>query len=335
MQGIQRGVSLYSFQEEFFLGTMNLDAQIAAAASFGALGIEVIPHQTFASYPDLSDREVEHWHELHALHGTTPVAYDSFADSRRITGRMLSSDELLDDLVRDMGLARRLGCEIVRVQMNTPLDVFEEAARHAEEFDQRLAIEVHAPMTYESRWIKRFIDVIDRVDNGRLGLMGDMSTFSPTFSPVIYDWARSIGASRRLLDYVKSAYEGPEPKSFHTLGAELGYLGATGVEASLGGLTGYMTSVDPETLVPHLPYLFHIQAKFWDMVGDDHEGSIDYSGVIEVLARHGWSGYLSSEYEGNRFIQDRMPVDSVDQLRRQHSMLKRLIEQHSKLASHV
>ena len=48
---IKRGVSLYSFQEEYFLRTMSLEDCIAAAADIGALGIEIIPEQSIPGYP--------------------------------------------------------------------------------------------------------------------------------------------------------------------------------------------------------------------------------------------------------------------------------------------
>ena len=44
-----------------------------------------------------------------------------------------------------------------------------------------------------------------------------------------------------------------------------------------------------------------------------------------MLIEGGYSGYLSSEYEGNRHIQDVSPVDSVEQVRRQQVMFKRLL----------
>jgi hypothetical protein len=47
--------------------------------------------------------------------------------------------------------------------------------------------------------------------------------------------------------------------------------------------------------------------------------------VIPELVKAGWEGTLSSEYEGNRWIQDVSPVDSREQVRRQHVMFERLI----------
>ena len=73
----------------------------------------------------------------------------------------------------------------------------------------------------------------------------------------------------------------------------------------------------------------HIQAKFYEMVvdetGADVEYSIPYVRIVPILVEGGFDGYLSSEYEGNRHIQDAYPVDSVDQVRRQHAMFRRLL----------
>lgn len=41
-QKIKRGVSLYSFQNETYLGKMSLDQAIGHCAAFGARGIEVV-----------------------------------------------------------------------------------------------------------------------------------------------------------------------------------------------------------------------------------------------------------------------------------------------------
>ncbi|MEG8046709.1 hypothetical protein QP175_11150 [Sphingomonas aerolata] len=49
---IKRGVSLYSFQNETFLGKMTLEDCIRTCAEMGATGIEVIGEQTFWGGPN-------------------------------------------------------------------------------------------------------------------------------------------------------------------------------------------------------------------------------------------------------------------------------------------
>ena len=63
---IKRGVSLYSFQNETFLGLMNLEDCIRTCAEMGAMGIEIVGEQTFWHHPEqpVDDGDIANWHEL-------------------------------------------------------------------------------------------------------------------------------------------------------------------------------------------------------------------------------------------------------------------------------
>ena len=63
-QKIKRGVSLYSFQNETYLGKMSLDQAIGHCAAFGARGIEVVGEQTFAGWPEcgMPEAAIADWH---------------------------------------------------------------------------------------------------------------------------------------------------------------------------------------------------------------------------------------------------------------------------------
>ena len=82
---------------------------------------------------------------------------------------------------------------------------------------------------------------------------------------------------------------------------------------------------NPKRLTEYMPYIFHIHAKFYEMLDDGTEYSIPYDKIIPALQAGNYQGFLSSEYEGNRHIQDAFPVDSVEQVRRQHAMFERLL----------
>ena len=60
MSKIKRGVSLYSFQEEMFLGQMSVEDCVSFAASIGATGIEVLPEQNMPSFPHFWGYRVSH-----------------------------------------------------------------------------------------------------------------------------------------------------------------------------------------------------------------------------------------------------------------------------------
>lgn len=90
-----------------------------------------------------------------------------------------------------------------------------------------------------------------------------------------------------------------------------------------------------ETLRELAPYVTHVHGKFNNMSavpgapGEYQELTIDYPLAIGALVAGGFDGYIDSEYEGQRYFQDRGVEeleDEVEQVRRHQEMLKRLIE---------
>lgn len=321
---VKRGVSLYSFQEEVFLKKLDLEGAIAACARMGARGIEIIPEQSFDNFPNLTDEQVDAWFGYHRTHGTTPTAYDMFIDLKRRPDRMMTTQEGIESIVRDIKLANRLGCKYMRVIVNTPTEVFEAAAPYAEEYDVKLGVEIHAPMRYDHRWIQRVLEVIHRVDSTHLGLVPDMGIHVLNFPRVVSERFKRDGATPEIVDYIVDVFN-DHPDDLETLTREVAWRGGNALDVSFAtNVTGY-NWVDPKEMIPHLPYIFHIHAKFYEMVDDDHEFSIPYRDIVPVLVENDWNGYLSSEYEGNRHIQDIEPVDSVEQVRRQQAMFARLL----------
>jgi len=86
-----------------------------------------------------------------------------------------------------------------------------------------------------------------------------------------------------------------------------------------------MAMQNPKDLLPIMPSIYNIHGKFYEMTEDLVEYSIPYDEVIPVLIEGGYDGYFDSEYEGQRQIQDITEVDSCEQVRRQHVMLRRLL----------
>ena len=77
--------------------------------------------------------------------------------------------------------------------------------------------------------------------------------------------------------------------------------------------------VDPADFADIAQYVVFIQAKFHDI--DEHleDQQIPWQPVLRALKDAGYTGYLSSEYEG-----EREPWRSIEQVRRQHSLIRRI-----------
>ena len=101
--------------------------------------------------------------------------------------------------------------------------------------------------------------------------------------------------------------------------------GGNARDISLAGMVGHYCDIDPREMLEHMRFIGHVHAKFYEMTDDKDEYSIPYGEIISVLKQGGYDGYLCSEYEGNRHIQDAFTVDSIEQVRRHQAMLAQLI----------
>lgn len=321
---IKRGVSLYSFQEEMFLGRMTIEDCVAFAASIGAKGIEILPEQNIPSFPNVSDSEVGWWKELMARHGTELTCYDMFLDTKVRKDRLMTDDEQVASIVRDLNLCHRLGIRRMRILVFVRADILERCVPYAEDLDVHMGIEVHAPFHIEHAWILRTIEVADRLGTKHLGMLPDMGVFMKHYPPVWRARFERQGARPEIAQFIVDQHEQkvmPEYTIFEVAVNQKG----NQAEVAMAETLRHNPFSNPRRIREYIPYFHHIQAKFYEMDDDATDPSIAYDEVIPELVAGGWDGYLSSEYEGNRWVQDFQPVDSREQVRRQHRMFERLI----------
>lgn len=95
-----------------------------------------------------------------------------------------------------------------------------------------------------------------------------------------------------------------------------------------------LSRTSPELLRQLAKHVVSVHAKFYNMSpipgtpGQFQDIAIDYESGIAALRQGGYQGYVNSEYEGQRYWQDRWRadmMDEVDQVRQHQEMLKRLI----------
>ena len=113
--GIKRGVSLYSYQEEYYLRKLTLEQCIAQAAKIGAYGIESIGEQMMPGFPNLSDAFYEQWRGWMQQYGTAASCHDAMLDTKKYKNRHLTLDECTAEFERDIKHASKLGCKVIRV----------------------------------------------------------------------------------------------------------------------------------------------------------------------------------------------------------------------------
>jgi Xylose isomerase-like TIM barrel len=322
--GLRRAVSLYSYQEEFFLKKMNLEDCIAAAASTGATGIEIVGEQSIRGCPKLpSDAFVDQWFGWMDKYGVTPVAHDMFMDYTKKKGHYWTDNEAVESFKQDIRFAHKLGFKVIRVIVNVTPEIMEKIIPFAEDHDVKLGIEVHSPWHINSAWMYRHWEVMERTGTKHFGFIPDMGAFTKRLARVQVERLIRQGADPKIAEFVCEQHEKGVMAEY--IIAKVAQMTNKRIDMAVAELSRHNIMVNPISLLQHSDRIIHIHGKFYEMLEDYTEYSIPYKEVIDVLKKGNVNCYISSEYEGNRHIQDVYEVDSVEQVRRHQEMLKRLI----------
>lgn len=324
---IKRGVSLYSFQNETFLGQMNLEDCVRTCAEMGATGIEIVGEQTFWGWPEVGvpDSEIAHWHALMAKYGTTPVSHDFMVDYKRYKGRVMSHEEQVASVKKDIDFGARLGMKYIRSLVSIAPEVLVACAGYAEDKGIAILLEVHAPLHFDHPWIIRHAEAYEKSGSKALGFLPDMGMFLHRFPRIWKERFIRNGVPRHIADYIEKAYE-DRVLSEYVLN-DVREMGGTGPALGMAETLRHNAAFEPKRMLDFMPRIHNIHGKFYEMTEDDVEYSIPYDEIVAVLKQGGFAGHICSEYEGNRWVEDAEEVQSVEQVRRQHRMLCRLLDQ--------
>ena len=329
---IKRGVSLYSFQEEYFLRKMSLEDILAACDKLDIRGIEILGDQMIPNYPNISPAFFDQWHGWMGKYNLQPVCLDMFLDWNKFNGRIMTDDERLESIKKDIVNANKLGCTVIRVIHDVNTGILERAAETAEKNNVILALEIHAPSYYDSPFEQELLKLYQRMNTPYLGFTLDMGVYCKKVPRVAIERLKRDGMKNEIADYLEQGYNNGTLPTSHELGvvneelpAIIRKMGGTEEDVMGAFMATHMIYGDPAILKDYIPYTYHVHGKFYEMLPDYTEYSIPYEEIIPILQKGGFKGYIDSEYEGNRWIQDAYDVDSVEQVRRQHVMLKRLL----------
>ena len=260
---------------------MSLEDCLADVADMGATDIEILADTHVAGYPSPSSEWVDRWLTLVDRAGLRPTCYSSWLDTRLHRDRALSLDEAVAILRRDLELAHRLGFSIVRPKLGVvsldlipdPIwrDTVERVLPDAAELGIAIAPEIHSPTPLRSRIVDDYVDLVRETGTEHFGLLIDTGIFQTE--------ERKGGHGDSV--YV---FGDPEPELRERVAREM----------------SKPLAVDPADLVDLMPYVVHVHAKFWDMTDDLTDPHIPYDGIVRALVEGGFTGSVSSEYEGPR-----------------------------------
>jgi sugar phosphate isomerase/epimerase len=237
---------------------------------------------------------------------------------------------MLESVKRDIDHAARLGCSVIRVIVITPPEVIEACLPYAAEKRVKLALEIHAPRHFDDEWIQQHYALYEQHGPQWVGFTPDMGIFVKRVPRVAMERFLREGATERIVEHVVDSYDGSAggtglPPDLSHLVDEVERMGGNAVDVQAARFASRMTWSDPERLRDFMPYIHHIHAKFYEMTDEGLVYSIPYEDVVPILVDGGYAGSLSSEYEGQRHMQDVFEVDEIEQVRRQQRLFARLL----------
>jgi len=285
------GVSLYSYTDD--LGTvMTLDDAFDHVADTGSTGIEILGEASVPNYPEPPAAWIDHWFAQLDRYKLEPTNFASWVDTRIQIDRNMSAEEGAAQIAQDLRLAHRLGFQFVRPKFGvidgelTPDPIWEPAVERnldlAHELSLAILPEIHSPTPIRHPVTDAYIAFIERTGTKNFGLLIDTGIFQDR---PIDAWGG--GATEEI---------------------------KKGAASFLNGI-----NVPVEHLDDVIRYVGFIQAKFHNIDENLHDHNIPWDRIVPALKRLGYTGYLSSEYEGARD-----PWVAIEQVRRQHALIRKL-----------
>lgn len=347
---IRRGVSLYSYQQEQFFEKMTWKDMIANVHDqLQTDGIEIIMDSCVPHYPFPTEQFIFDWNNQMARYDMKAVTADLFLDVHQFRDHVMNHREAAQRLKNDIVIAAKMGFENVRTLSSVPIDVIEMALETAEKYNVRIGKEIHFPIPIKRRTVtknkygmsavrdfrlvEQIMELRDKTGSPYVGLVPDFGIFQHKASQVTIDYERRNAKYPEEVDFI---VENCRNYSFDEL-VDLAHEKYPDGEMSITSMERislHEPVSQPEDIKEIIPYILSIHGKFYDMTeipgkpGCYEDVCIDYENPIRYLVEGHYDGYINSEYEGQRDQQDRgydhLP-DEVEQVRRHHEMLERLI----------
>lgn len=349
--GIKRGVSLYSYQQAQFFKQMDWKDMIREVHdNLKTDGIEIIDEATIRHYPFPSDEFVYDFRNYMARYNMKAVTMDIYMDVHQFRDHVMTHREAAERLKNDIRLAAKLGFANVRPLCLVPIDVIEMALPVAEECNVRIGKEIHAPLpifrakrpqptigmgaALDYKMTEQILELADKKNSKHLGIVPDFGIFQHSPSAPAIAYAKRHSKTPEAIDFIRENCTIYEEDDMHKILREK-YPNHDLNFNVIERMCLHDTSADPEDLRKIVPYIVSMHGKFYQMTeiegkpGQYEDKAIDYETPIKILKECGFEGYINSEYEGQRDQQDmgfeNLP-DDVEEVRRHHEMLTRLIE---------
>lgn len=331
---MKTGITLYSATNEWVTRRYDLESLLAAVAERGiGPGVEIVGFQSIPTFPDVPEDFVRDWDRLLTKYDLVPTCLGSNIDVAQRTDRLLSDDEMMASLERQLDTAHRLGFGVVRIQIGANERVIEKVTPTAEKRDIKLGMELHAPEGARTPAILKVRAAYDRIGSPCLGFIPDFSATMRAVPPGELDQLASLGLAQEWIDRLIAEWEGTGAP-FERFGRFAAAAAADGVpQPAIDAATMVFTMFGREPVESWrdiADQIVHVHGKCYGFDESGNEPSIDYPAIINLLADVDYRGWISTEWEGHVFMGPGT-VDSLDVVAQQQALVNRVLGERASL----
>jgi hypothetical protein len=325
MTGPRTGSTLYAFTNEFLTRTHSFDALLEEIAARG-IGphLEVIGFQSFRGFPMVGEAEAEAFRAKVAELGLKPSCLGINADQEIRRGRISSMEDLVAYHEPQMRVAAQLGFPVVRYQYGAGPEVIRRLAPLAEDLGLKLGLELHAPQHASHPDVLAYREMYAQVNSPALGWIPDFSATTRQVPPTYLEHLRGRGVPDAVialaLEYWSAVGETPvRMAGFRDKAEALGYS-----QLQYGPLMlifPMFGRADPLSWNELMDDVVHIHGKFFGFDAEGREEAIDYETILPLFKRAGYTGTMSSEWEGHMYS----TASAFDLVEQHQAMVRRVL----------
>ena len=341
---IKLGVSLYSYQDNYYFHRFDLEGCLAAAAGAGAKGIEVFSDAMIPEWPYVSDGFVDKWNGWMERYGLDPVCLDHFSDRAMWHDKQLTDDEMYERGVLYIKTARKLGCSSIRVLHDahigvgispyklTTADIVERLLPVARDYDIMMALECHAPTNVADPVHEPYLEAAEKLGIPNVGLQVDFSSYEYCMSTADIILEESNGVSREILEMIRSkqreAYFAGEKFEFETIRADVEKMARSEADKIFLERKHFLffgNCASFKDLEEYASKVVYTHGKFYDIDENGEVDNMDYHRIFKALKDGGYKGYICSEFEGNRRMNGVGWCDEIEYVRKHHVLMRKCL----------
>lgn len=333
--GIKTSVSLYSLQYQYLHGKMNLEDMMKYMRELHVDGIELLPDQMLKGTPTPSEDTYREWDALMEKYNPGLACADVFLNTNLYKNRELTKRECVELIKKEIIMAHRLGFKVIRLVSMVPAWILEPCLEMAEKYDVAMCIEIHGGLGFGVRKTEEFLEEMVRLDSPYVGIVPDTSIFMKRPPRVVANYCSKLyGTNPELIRYANEIFEagGDTFRLTNEIGGKMdrelmSYVKDPAKDMEYAcNLDGY-ENCKLSVMDPYVKYIRHFHFKLYEMTETGEEWSIDYRSILQYLHEHGYNGYVSTEYEGNRWVLPGNPIPEKEQVAAHQKLIQRLIRE--------